>query len=137
MECFTLASGVQATKKLNCCRFRCGGESKHGDVCLFPVTANLVGNQIFNIRFTNFNLAGAERHGYRRHVLTGCGGMGFVDDDGETFTFQSCNAVDDVRELLNRSSCGGYITALSKHLLGNARGVFMLFKPGHTALHPP
>ena len=104
MECFTLASGVQATKKLNCCRLRCGGESKHGDVCLFPVTANLVGDQIFNISFTNFNLTGAERHSNRCHVLTGCGGMGFVDDDGETLTFQSCNAVDDVRELLNRSS---------------------------------
>ena len=104
MECFTLASGVQATKKLNCCRLRCGGESKHGDVCLFPVTANLVGDQIFNISFTNFNLAGAERHSNRCHVLTGCGGMGFVDDDGETLTFQPCNAVDDVRKLLNRSS---------------------------------
>lgn len=38
---------------------------------------------------------------------------------------------------LFQAKYGGYITALSKHLLGNARGVFMLFKPGHTALHPP
>lgn len=35
------------------------------------ITVNLVGDQIFNISFTNFNLTGAERHSNRCHVLTG------------------------------------------------------------------
>ena len=130
MECFSLASGVQATKKLNCRRLRCGGKSKHGDVCLFSVTANLVGNQIFDISLTNFNLAGAERHSNRCHIFSGCGRMCLVDNDGETLTFQSCNAIDDVWEFLNRS--GDYLSVAVQRNRKVGRIALIIHHPDQT-----
>ena len=102
MECLTLSLGVQPTEQLNRCGLGRGGECKHGNIGLFAIATDLVRDHVFHI--TAFLLTGAQRHGDCCHVLTSCRGMGFVDDDGETLTFQSCNAVDDVRELLNRSS---------------------------------
>ena len=100
MKCLSLPFGVQPTEQLNRCGLGRGGERKHGNIGLFAVAADLVRNHIFDI--ADFLIAGAQRHGDCRHILTGGGRMRLVDDNGESLAFQPCNAVHDVRELLNR-----------------------------------
>ena len=100
MECLTLPFGVQPTEQLNRCRLGCGGERKHGNIGLLAVAANFVRNHVFDI--ADFLVAGAQRHGDCRHILTCSGRVRLVDDNGESLSFQPCNTIHDVREFLNR-----------------------------------
>lgn len=109
VKCLSLPFGVQSTEQLNRCRLGRGGERKHGDVGLFAVAANFVRDHILDI--TDFLIAGAQRHGDCRHILTGGGRVCLVNDNGEPLAFQPCNAVHDVRELLNRG-CNNFCVAV-------------------------
>ena len=98
----SLSLGVQSTEQLNRCGLGCSGERKHGNIGLFAVATDLVRNHVFDIAV--FLLAGAQRHGDRRHIFTGSRRMCLVDNNGEPLVFQPRNAIHDVWEFLNRSS---------------------------------
>ena len=101
MKRLTLPFGVQSTEQLNRCGLGGGGESEHGNIRLFAVSADFIRNHIFHIDAFLFSCT--QRLCDRCHVLTCRGGMCLIDNNRKTLVFQPGNTVYNIREFLNCS----------------------------------
>ena len=101
MKRLTLPFGVQSTKQLNRCGLGGGGESEHGNIRLFAISADFTRNHIFHIDAFLFSCT--QRLCDRCHVLTCRGGMCLIDNNRKMLVFQPGNTVYNIREFLNCS----------------------------------
>ena len=99
MEGFALALFVQPTKQHDRGGLRRRGECEDGHIGLLAITPDLVSDHV--LRISVFLLTRAKGLRDCRHVLSGGGGMRFIDNDREGFILQALHAVNDVGELLN------------------------------------
>ena len=98
MECFSLSMLIQASKQLNCRRFRCCCECKNRYIGLLTVSLDFTGNHVFNICLSL--VTRTKRHCNCCHIFTSGRRMRLINDYSKALIFKSLYAIHDIRELL-------------------------------------